>query len=666
MPAPKTSPYGSWKSPITSDLIVSDGVSLSSPTIVGDDIYWAEMRPTEGGRTVIVQRTNDGKTHDLLPAPYNARTRVHEYGGGAWMVAEETLYFSNFADQRLYSLPCNQANGGVPTPLTAEPEPPMAYRYADGILDQVRQCLIYVREDHTQVGHSDAPTHADGRAAEAVNTLVSIDLGDDALDNGTILVSGHDFYASPRLSPDGNQLAWIAWNHPHMPWTTTELWLADVNADGSLSNATRIAGGDDESVNQPAWSPDGVLYFSSDRSGWWNLYRWQDGGARPILEMEAEFDGPKWQFNLSTYAFASAEKLICTYKQGGNSTLATIERQAGLLRALDLPYSVIGGVRAAGSSVLFTAASPTTTSKIVRLDLASAAMDILRESRATVVDDGYISVPQAVEFPTTGERTAHAFFYPPQNHDFVAPADEKPPLIVIIHGGPTGATNNALSLSIQYWTSRGFGILDVNYGGSTGYGRAYRKRLDGEWGIVDVDDCANGARYLAEQGLVDGERLMIRGGSAGGYTTLAALTFRDVFKAGASHFGVSDIEALAKETHKFESRYMDSLVGPYPQQRDLYQERSPLHHVEHLSCPVIFFQGLEDKIVLPNQAEMMVDALKAKGVPVAYLPFEGEQHGFRQAKNIRRALEAELYFYAQIFGFALAEEIEPVKIENLS
>jgi dipeptidyl aminopeptidase/acylaminoacyl peptidase len=601
------------------------------------------MRPNEGGRSVIVRRQGNGQNIDLTPMPFNARTRVHEYGGGDYTVADGTIYFSNFTDQRLYQ----QSPGAEPEPLTPEAQ----MRYADPLVDKMRGRLICVREDHTSAG-------------EAVNTLVSINLkdGTDAL----VLVSGNDFYSSPRLSPDGKQLAWLTWNHPNMPWDGTELWVGEINAEGALANQRLVAGGLEESIFQPEWSPDGMLYFVSDQSGWWNLYRQnEDGSKDSLLEMEAEFGQPQWGFGMSTYAFESAQSLICNYTERGSSRLASLDTQTLELSPLETPYTDITYLRAAKGVVAFRGGSPTSPASIVQLDLSTGETEVLRRSNELQIDPGYFSIPQAIEFPTENGKTAHAFFYPPRNRDYAAPEGELPPLLVKSHGGPTSAATTTLALGIQYWTSRGIGVLDVNYGGSTGYGREYRQRLRDTWGIVDVDDCANGARYLVERGLADDERLMITGGSAGGYTTLCALTFRDTFKAGASHYGVSDCEALAKETHKFESRYLDGLIGAYPERADLYRERSPIHHVESLACPVIFFQGLEDKVVLPNQAEMMVDALRAKGLPVAYVPFEGEQHGFRRAENIKRALDGEIYFYSRIFGFELADKVEPVPIDNL-
>ncbi|MCB0092896.1 MAG: S9 family peptidase [Caldilineaceae bacterium] len=637
-----TAPYGSWKSPITSDLIIADSIRLGEPTLA-DAIYWLELRPKEGGRQVLVQRAADGQTTDVTPAPYNVRTRVHEYGGGAYGVTPDTVYFSNFADQRLY----RQAHGEPPRPVTPE----TALRYADYVVDTGRNLLFAVREDHRGAG-------------EAVNTLVKVQCdGDQA--GGQVLVSGHDFYSTPRLSPDGSQLAWLAWDHPNMPWDGCELWIGQVNADGSLGQTARVAGGRTESIFQPEWSPDGMLYFVSDRTGWWNLYRWQAGEVEALCPMEAEFGQPQWSFGQSTYAFASPERLICTYSRQGESHLARLNTRTLKLEVIETPYTDIRNLCAASGRALFIGGSPTEGTSVVLLDLATGQHEVLRRSSALQVDPGYISIPQAIEFPTENGLTAHALFYAPRNCDYVAPESERPPLLVLSHGGPTGATSALFNMKIQYWTSRGIAVLDVNYGGSTGYGRAYRQRLNGQWGIVDVDDCVNAARYLVDRGQVDGNRLAIAGGSAGGYTTLSALTFRNVFRAGASHFGVADLELLAKDTHKFESRYLDNLIGPYPERRDLYIERSPIHHVELLSCPLILFQGLEDKVVPPEQAEKMFVAVRAKELPVSYLPFEGEQHGFRIAQNIKRVLDAELYFYAKIFGFELAESVEPVVIENL-
>jgi dipeptidyl aminopeptidase/acylaminoacyl peptidase len=421
-----------------------------------------------------------------------------------------------------------------------------------------------------------------------------------------------------------------------------------------------------ESIFQPEWSPDGELYFVSDRNGWWNLYRINSGGLVEIVcEMEAEFGVPQWVFGLSTYAFESAERIVCSYIENAVSRLALIDTRTKQFEPIDCPYTDVRFVRAAPGMAVMRAGSSSEAAAIVKFDFQKRTFEVVRRSSSLEIDAAYLSTPLAVGFPTEDGLTAYGFYYAPKNPDYRAPDGERPPLLVESHGGPTSSAATAMTLGIQYWTSRGIAVLDVNYGGSTGFGRAYRERLKGKWGIVDVDDCANGARYLVAQGEVDGDRLMITGGSAGGYTTLCALTFRDTFSAGASHYGVSDAEALAKETHKFESRYLDGFMGPYPEKRDVYVARSPINFTERLSCPVIFFQGLEDKVVPPNQAETMVEALRAKGIPVAYLPFEGEQHGFRQAKNIKRALDGELYFYSRVFGFELAEPVEPVHIHNL-
>lgn len=632
--------YGSWRSPITADLVVTGSLRLGQPAWDKGDLYWTEGRPQEKGRNVLRRQAAGGAVQELTPAPFNVRTRVHEYGGGAYWVSEGVVYFCNFADQRLYRL----LPGSDPQPLT-EAGP---YRYADGVVDRARGRILCGREDHSRQG-------------EPENSLVSIDL---ASGSQRVLASGHDFYASPRLSPDGQTLVWLTWDHPQMPWDGTELWQAEVAPDGSLGEPQKLAGGPAESIFQPQWSPQGDLYFVSDRSGWWNLYRWDPQGPLPLCPMEAEFAEPQWVFGLSTYGFCGDRQILAIYRQEGLCHLALLDPRSGRRQELPLPYTELHSLQVSGEKAAFLAASPSEAMALVCLDLPSGQVEVVARSSSVAVEPEYLSIPEPIAFPTSGGAVAYGFFYPPKNRDFVAPAGEKPPLLVKSHGGPTGATAAVLNLGIQYWTSRGIAVLDVNYRGSSGYGRAYRDALKGRWGLVDVEDCIAGAQFLAAQGKVDGERLLIRGGSAGGYTTLAALTFHTVFKAGASYYGVSDLEALAQETHKFESHYLDSLIGPYPERRDLYRERSPIHHLEGLNCPVIFFQGLEDAIVPPNQAERMVAALQAKGIPVAYVPFEGEQHGFRQAANIKRALEAELYFYAQVLGFPLAEPLEPVRIEN--
>ena len=642
MALPSVTPYGSWKSPITAELVAGAEVGLEQVKLDGDDIYWIERRPEEGGRKVIVRRSADGQVTDVTPPPFNARTRVHEYGGGDYAVSQGTILFSNFSDQRLYI----QTPGSDPSPLT----PAANVRYADAIIDRRRNLLFSVREDHSRNG-------------EAINSLVNLGLNGGG--TGNVLVSGNDFYSSPRVSPDGSRLAWLTWNHPNMPWDGTELWIGKMNEDGSMDEMVQVAGGPNESIFQPEWSPDGMLYFVSDRTGWWNIYRCRDIKVEPVCLIDAEFGEPQWVFGNTLYGFDSGKQLICSYTKDGRSYVATLDTATGALEPIELPYSAISQLRTSGGRVVLIAASPTEPASILSLDLATRDLTVLRRSRELTVDSGYLSVPRAIEFPTEHGLKAHGIFYAPRNRDYVGPTNERPPLLVMSHGGPTSASSASLKYAIQYWTSRGIAVLDVNYGGSTGYGREYRERLKGGWGIVDVDDCVNSARYLVEAGEVDGDRLAIRGGSAGGYTTLCALTFREVFKAGASHYGISDLEALAKDTHKFESRYLDGLIGPYPERRNLYLERSPIHFTGRLSCSMILFQGLEDKVVPPNQAEKMVEAVRAKGLPVAYLTFEGEQHGFRKAENIKRVLQAELYFYSKVFGFDLGDLVEPIEIENL-
>lgn len=636
----RIAPYGSWKSPIRSQVLVEGAVGLGSVRLAGEGICWIESRPGEGGRCALMRRRADGQVVECAP-DLNVRTRVHEYGGGAYAVEGQVAYCAHFADQRLYRVIAGQ----TPQPLT----PQVAWRYADGVVDPRRQRLYCVREDHTGNG-------------EAVNTVCAVDL---RTGENQVLVAGNDFYAFPRLSPDGSRLAWTAWNHPNMPWDGCELWVGVFAGDGRLGEVQLVAGGPEESIFQPEWSPEGVLHFVSEWTGWWNLYRWREGKVEALWPLEAEFGRPQWGFSPSTYAFVSVRELICTYTSQGCWHLARLDTQTGEARQLETPYTEIAELRAGPGFAVFIGGSPTEPRALVRLDLKSGEIEVLRRSRQLDLAPGYLSMPETVEFPTTDGLTAHGFFYPPANWDFAAPPGEKPPLLVMSHGGPTGATDTTFDCEIQYWTSRGIGVLDVNYGGSTGYGRAYRQRLDGQWGIVDMEDCANGARHLVDQGLADGQRLAITGRSAGGYTTLCALTFLVIFRAGASYYGISDLEAMARDTHKFESRYLDRLIGPYPERLDLYRARSPINHTDKLSCPLILLQGLEDKVVPPNQAEMMLEAMQAKGLPVAYLPFAGEQHGFRRAETIVRAIEAELYFYSQVFGFQLAEPVEPVAIENL-
>jgi dipeptidyl aminopeptidase/acylaminoacyl peptidase len=638
-------PYGSWSSPISAELITRSTIILDQIAIDGDTVYWSEQRPHEGGRSVLMAWTARAGCRQLTPDGFNVRTRVHEYGGGDFWVANGTVYFVNFDDQRVY----RQANGQEPMPLTPDGT---ALRYADGVVDSIHRRLICVREDHRQVGK------------EAANTIVAIPLEGGEHD-GTPLVEGNDFYASPRLSPDGRHLAWLTWNHPNMPWDGTELWVATLDVNGNLGEPTLIAGGARESIFQPDWSPAGELTFVSDRTGWWNLYRRREGRVEPLRPHPAEFGRPQWRFGMTTYGFTQDGRLIFLYREEGRWQLG-IMGGSGEVEPISLPQASLSDIQVGSGFFVVRAGSPDEMPAILRVDLATQQVDVLRRSGELTIDHAFLSRPEPITFPTGDGKEAHAYYYPPQHPSFVGPAGEKPPLLVRSHGGPTSNTEATLSMKTQYWTSRGFAVLDVDYRGSSGYGRAYRQQLYGQWGVVDVTDCIDGARYLVARNLVDGERLAVRGGSAGGYTTLCALAFHDYFDAGASHFGVSDLEALARDTHKFESHYLVNLIGPYPETRDRYRARSPLHHAHNVSCPVIFFQGAEDRVVPPSQAETMVSALRDSGVPVAYFSFREEQHGFRQAATVRRTLEAELSFYGYVFGFEPADLIEAVEIMNMN
>jgi dipeptidyl aminopeptidase/acylaminoacyl peptidase len=638
----KVAPYGSWVSALSALRLAEANVRLGQVRIAGGSIFWSEGRPSEGGRNVIVECDAEGCCSDVNPNPFDARTRVHEYGGGAFAVtASKDIFFSHDADQRLYRM----GRGESPRPLTSG----IDLRYADAVIDAPRGRLVAVREDHRGTGEAD-------------NTLVAIDLASGA---ESVLAAGHDFFSNPRLSPDGSRLAWLTWDHPCMPWQGSELWCAELDAGGEPGTPRRVAGGPAESIFQPEWSPAGELHFASDRSGWWNLYRERVDRIEALQPMAAEFGQPQWQFAMSMYGFEPDGSIVCLFEKQGRSHLARLDAASGTFAEIETPFCAMREIQVGAGVAVFFAASEREVESLVRFDLASARAQVIRRSSEIAFDAGDVSIAEPIEFATEGGATAHAFFYAPKNGSFSGPAGTRPPLLVISHGGPTGATSAMLRPGLQYWTQRGFAVVDVNYGGSSGYGRAYRQRLDGAWGVVDVDDVVHAARFLVERGAVDAAHVAIRGASAGGFTTLAALTFRSFFKAGASHYGVSDLEALARDTHKFESRYLDLLVGPYPERADLYRERSPVHFAERLSSALILFQGAEDKAVPPSQAEAMFAAARAKGLPVAYLLFEGEQHGFRQARHIRRALEAELAFYGRVFGFVPADAIEPVAIENM-
>lgn len=637
-------PYGSWKSPISAELVArSPNGWIGQLCTDGDDLYLLRNFPEKGGRGVIARFDVNEGIHEITPAPFYVRTRVYEYGGACFTVSDGTIYFSNVPDDRLY----RQTPGEAPQPITEAG----AMRYADLIVDRRRRRVIGIREDRTGAGE---PKH----------TIAAVSMDGDTF--GTILFDQTDFVAFPALSPDGSKLAWIGWNHPHMPFYSSSVWAADVNDDGSLSNVQQVAGGDEESITDPGWSPDGTLYFVSDRSNWWNLYRWQDGEVTPVCPMEAEIGNPFWVIGLRMYRFLSPTQILAANNRLGTWHIGIIDTETGSYTDIPTEFTFIIRLEVVGESAYLIAASPTQPRSLVRLDLKTGQTTVLDSSVKYTIDDDYISPGEHIVYPTENGLSAYGFYHKPHNPDFEAPDGELPPLIVHVHGGPTGSTKNALDMGAQYFTSRGFAYLDINYGGSAGYGREYRNRLRGQWGVVDVEDAVNGARYLVEQGLADPNRTIVRGGSAGGFTTFAALAFRDEFSAGSSHFGISDVEVFHKETHKYESHYCETLVGAYPEQRDLYHERSAISKADRIDAPLIIFQGLEDRVVPPNQSRFVADALRRRDVPVVYIEFEGEGHGFRKFENLVRVLESELAFFGRMFSFQPADALPELEIENFS
>jgi dipeptidyl aminopeptidase/acylaminoacyl peptidase len=620
-------PFGSWRSSITVDMVTGDAVGLALLEADGGDVYWTESRPQDGGHTAIVRWSRRSGVADVTPPGFNARSRVHEYGGGSFAVDEGLVVACSFDDQRVYRL-----DGPEPVPIT--PEPPIAcgLRYADLVFHG--DVVIAVRERHRRTG-------------EPINELVAFPV--DGSTHPEVIVAGNDFYSTPRPSPDGRSLAWLTWNHPNMPWDGTELWVGALDEDGGVSEPERVAGGATESIFQPEWSPHGILHYVSDRTGWWNLYRLHDGEPGDLYPAEADFGAPEWLFGMRRYTFTPDGSIVCIYDLDGRQHVAHLANHT--LTTWRVGCNVLSAaIVIAGGRTFLIGGSATMPMSVVAVD-GAGTVEVLRPSLTVDVPIDRMSIPEAIEFPTTDDAKARAFWYPPTNPDFVGPPGERPPLLVLIHGGPTGQARADLNLELQFWTSRGFGVVDVNYRGSSGFGRAYRKALEGKWGIADVADCIAAAGFLADAGHVDPDQVVISGGSAGGYTTLCALTFHDDFAAGASYYGVGDLAALAEHTHKFESRYLDGLVGPYPESEDTYRLRSPLFHTDELSRPVILLQGLDDKVVPPEQAGRLAEALEAKGIAHRHLAFPGEGHGFRKAETIAEALTAELAFYGQVLGF---------------
>lgn len=640
-------PFGSWPSPISARAFAAGQMLISETRILGDKAFWKEVRPHEAGRSVIMSMTDRGP-RDVTPPGFSARSRVHEYGGGAYELIGETVVFSNFYDHRLY----RQDPRLPPRPITPEPPSPRALRYADLCASPDGRLLLCVRETHDARG--------------VTNEVVALPADGSAPPRA--ILSGHDFFSSPRLSPDGRWLAWLTWEHPLLPWVGTELWVAAFGREASIGRVRKIAGGPGESITDPKWSPEGILHFVSDRTGWWNLYAEIGGKPVPLAPMEAEFAYPQWAFGESRYAFLSGGRIACAYTLHGMEHLGMIHPGSGRVERLESEVTSVQPPHLASDgdeTLVFVGGGPTLGRSALRLDVRTGRLDVLRSPIARLPDHRYLSAPVPFTYKTGDGREAHGLFYRPANPEYSGPPESRPPLLVDVHGGPTGMAPSYVDLEVQFFTSRGFAMACVNYGGSSGYGRAYRERLVHEWGIVDVEDCIYAAKALAEKDEVDFSRMAIRGGSAGGFTSLRALTHSNLFSAGAVYYGVTDLEALDEEQHKFESRYNDWLVGPYPEARQAFLDRSPIHAADRITAPVILFQGLDDKVVLPSQAQKMVAALRKTGVPFAYLTFEGEGHGFRREETHVRSIEAELYFYGKVFGFSPADTIEPVEIENL-
>ena len=634
-----TKPYGTWESLITSEMLVGGAVRLGEIVTDGDDVWWAESRPDEGGRTVIVR---NGK--DQTDKKTNVRTLVHEYGGSAWWVRNGTLVYSQYFDQRLY----RRDKSGDSIPLTPESETQQSYRYADGRITNNEDWYVCVREIHTS---SDE---------EPSNEIVAVPL--DGSQQIRVLVSGPDFVSSPRVSKEGNQIAWVQWNHPNMPWDDTQLCIASLE-EMVLSNQ-KVTKSKAESFFQPEWDDQGNLHVVSDRNNWWNLFRVDQStneiDLTSLTNFEAEIGLPQWVFGQSRYAFVGDE-IWFVYREAGIDKLATLSSN-GQFEQIKIDATEIESVTNYQDGIVATVSSWKAESSVMFIN--SEEVRPLSKTRDLDIGESWFPVPETFTYQTSDSEKAHALFYSPTNPEYEIHENENPPLIVLAHGGPTGSARRQLQLSIAYWTSRGFGVADVDYRGSTGYGRLYRNRLRNSWGLADVEDCVAVAKHLVAQKKVDKNRLAIKGGSAGGFTVLAALTFHDTFTAGASRYGIADLAILAKDTHKFESRYLDRLVGKWPEDEEIYKQRSPIHHIEQLSTPMVILQGSEDPIVPPNQAHLMAKKLKENDIPHALIEFSDEGHGFRKAPNITKAIESELAFFAQIFNFEPFDDLPKICIES--
>ena len=630
-----TKPCGTWESPITSEMLVGGAVRLGEIVVDGDDVWWAETRPDEGGRTVLVRNGTDQTDQNI-----NVRTLVHEYGGSAWRVRNGVLVYSQYSDQRLYRLD----KLGNSIPLTPEPEIQQSYRYADGRITNNENWYVCVRELHAS------------SAEEPSNEIVAVPL--DGSQQIKVLVSGPDFVSSPRVSKEGDQIAWVQWNHPNMPWDDTQLCIASL--DEMLLSNQKVIKSQAESFFQPEWDGQGNLHVVSDRNNWWNLFRVDQStneiDLTALTNIEAEIGLPQWVFGQSRYAFVG-DQIWFVYRKAGIDRLAILSLD-GQFERIEIDATEIESVVNYQDGIVATVSSWKAESSV--MSITREGIRPLSKIRDLNIDESWFPIPQTFTYQTSDSEEAHALFYPPTNPEYEINEKEKPPLIVLAHGGPTAAARRQLQLAITYWTSRGFGVADVDYRGSTGYGRAFRNRLHDSWGLADVEDCVAVAKYLVAQKKVDKNKLAIKGGSAGGFTVLAALTFHDTFTAGASRYGIADLAILAKDTHKFESRYLDRLVGEWPEDEETYRQRSPIHHIEQLSTPMVILQGSEDPIVPPNQAHLMAQKLKENDIPHALIEFSDEGHGFRKAPNIKKAIESELAFFAHIFGFEPFDDLQKI------